>query len=164
MAKPRILLADDHQMFLDGLRKLLEADFDLIGTVTDGRAAVVAFQEHRPDLLLLDIGLPLLNGIEVARQIKCISAAARILFLTMQTDRIYIEEAFRAGASGYVVKQGAAKELVEAIGKVILGRTYVSASIHARSGSVGWAASTSAAQSAGYRLTPRQREVLQLGL
>jgi DNA-binding NarL/FixJ family response regulator len=80
----------------------------------------------------------------------------------MQTDRIYVEEAFRAGASGYVVKHGAANELVKAIRNVLHGRTYVSASIPARSGSAGWPASTSAAQSAGYRLTPRQREILQL--
>jgi DNA-binding NarL/FixJ family response regulator len=162
MAKPRLLLADDHQLFLDVLGKLLEADFDLIGTVTDGRAAVAAFQELRPDLLLLGIRLPLLNGIEAARQIKRISPEARILFLTMLTDRIYVEEAFRAGASGYVVKQGTAKELVEAIRKVLHGRSYVSASIATRTGSAGWPASTGTTQSLGYRLTLRQREVLQL--
>jgi DNA-binding NarL/FixJ family response regulator len=160
MPKPRLLLADDHELLLDGLRKLLEADFDLIGTVMDGRAAVAAFQELRPDLVLLDIGLPLLNGIEAARQIKRISPDARILILTMQTDKIYVEEALRAGALGYVGKQSAANELVKAIRTVLLGRTYVSASITARTGRAGWPAG--ATQSAGYHLTPRQREVLQL--
>jgi DNA-binding NarL/FixJ family response regulator len=126
----------------------------------DGRAAVAAFQELRPDLVLLDIGLPLLNGIEAARQIKRISPDARILILTMQTDKIYVEEALRAGASGYVGKQSAANELVKAIRTVLLGRTYVSASIAARTGRAGWP--VGATQSVGYHLTPRQREVLQL--
>jgi DNA-binding NarL/FixJ family response regulator len=137
-------------------------DFDLIGTVTDGRAAVAAFQELQPDLLLLDIGLPLLNGIEAARQIKRISPAARILFLTMQTDKVYVEETFRAGGSGYVVKQGAAEELVEAIRTVLLGHHYVSTCIAARIGRADWPTSTDATPSFEDRLTPRQREVLQL--
>jgi DNA-binding NarL/FixJ family response regulator len=162
MAKPRLLLADDREVLLDGLRKLLEADFDLAGTVADGRAAVAAFEELRPDLVILDIGLPLLNGIEAARQIKRISPAARILFLTMQTDRIYVEEAFRVGASGFVVKQGAAKELVEAIEKVLHGRKYVSPLIATRTGMAVWTNSIGLTQAFGCRLTPRQREVLQL--
>ncbi|MEI9975946.1 MAG: response regulator transcription factor [Ignavibacteriota bacterium] len=126
MAKPRLLLADDHELLLDGLRRLLESEFDLIAVVGDGRAAVAAYEQHRPDALLLDIGMPGLNGIEAARQVKRSFPDARVIFVTMQTDRVYVEEAFRAGASGYVVKQAAAGELLDAIKMVLLGRRYVS--------------------------------------
>lgn len=162
MAKPRLLLADDHELFLDGMRKLLEPDFDLIGTVGDGRAAVDAFHRLQPDLLLLDIGLPLLNGIEVARQVKRTVPEARILFVTMQTDRIYVEEAFRAGGSGYLLKQAAARELVEAIQTVLRGRFYVSPLIAAKAGRTPLDVNKNPTELFGGQLTPRQREVLQL--
>src|SRR5581483_11885734 len=161
MARPRLLLVDDHELLLDGLRKLLETDFEIVGTAADGRAAVSAFEEFHPDLLLLDIALPLLNGIEAARQIRRTSPSARILFLTMQTDRIYVEEAFRAGAAGYVIKQGGARELVEAIRSVLRGRYYVSPAIASKMGQASPPA-TDPAQVFGGRLTPRQREVVQL--
>ncbi len=162
MKKARLLLADDHELFLDGLRKLLEADFELAGTVGDGRAAVAAFKELRPDLLLLDIGLPLLNGIEAARQVKQIAPAAVIVFVTMRTDRIYVEEAFRAGGSGYVLKQAAARELKEAIQAVLAGRFYVSPLIASKAGALPFDTSKTPTDLFGGQLTPRQREVLQL--
>ena len=162
MVKPRLLLADDHELFLDGLRKLLELDFELVGTAADGRSAVSAFEQLRPDLLLLDIGLPLLNGIEVARQVRRVVPSARILFVTMQTDRIYVEEALRAGAAGYVVKQAAARELVEAIGVVLGGRSYVSPVIAEKLGAARFGSGIDPATLFGGQLTPRQREVLQL--
>jgi DNA-binding NarL/FixJ family response regulator len=162
MGKPRLLLVDDHELFLDGLRKLLEADFDLAGVATDGRAGVAAYEELQPDLVLMDIGLPLLNGIEAARQMKRLAPAAAILFVTMQTDRIYLEEAFRAGGAGYVVKQAAARELVEAIQAVLAGRFYVSPMIAERAGSLRFDAAKSPTDLFGGQLTPRQREVLQL--
>jgi DNA-binding NarL/FixJ family response regulator len=160
--KPRLLLADDHELFLDGLRKLLEDDFDLVGAVGDGRAAVAAFAELRPDLLLIDISLPMLNGIEAARQVRQASPDAMILFVTMQTDRIYVEEAFRAGGRGYVVKQAAARELVEAIRTVLASRLYVSPMIAARAGSLALDRAKTPSDLFGGQLTPRQREVLQL--
>jgi len=162
MPKPRLLLADDHELLLDGLRKILEPDFDLIGAVGDGRAAVAAFEQYQPDLILLDIALPLLNGIEAARQVRCNSPDARILFVTMQTDRIYVEEAFRAGASGYVLKQAAATELVEAIKTVLRGRTYISPLVAERIGVPVFDLSRDPSRLFGGQLTPRQREVLQL--
>ena len=162
MGKPRLLLADDHELFLDGLRKLLEADFHLVGAVGDGRAAVEAYERLQPDLLLLDIGLPLLNGIEAARCVKRNAPAARILFVTMQTDRVYVEQAFRAGGSGYVLKQAAARELVDAIVTVLRGRFYVSPLIAARNGDAPFDPARSPAEVFGGHLTPRQREVLQL--
>jgi DNA-binding NarL/FixJ family response regulator len=162
MAKPRLLLADDHELLLDGLRRVLEPDFDLVGTAADGRAAVAAFERLQPDLLVIDIGLPLLNGIEAARQVKRNTPGAKILFVTMQTDRVYVEEAFRAGGAGYVLKQAAASELVEAISTVLRGRYYVSPQVASKMGPTPFDASRDPAEYFGGRLTPRQREVLQL--
>jgi len=162
MARPRLLLADDHELLLDGLRRLLETDFELIGSVADGRAAVAAYEQLRPDVLLLDIGMPGLNGIEATRQIRRAFPDDRVIFVTMQTDRVYVEEAFRAGASGYVVKQGAAGELIEAIRTVLLGRRYVSPRLIAAIGSVEIDPTADSTPHFGGRLTPRQREVLQL--
>ena len=161
MAKPRLLLVDDHELFLDGLRKLLEPDFELVGSARDGRSAVEMFKELQPDLLLLDVALPLLNGIEAARQVKHNAAEARILFVTMHTDPIYIEEAFRAGGSGYVIKQAAARELREAIATVLSGRYYLSPMI-ANKTAVPFQTTRNPTGLFGGRLTPRQREVLQL--
>ena len=155
-------MVDDHELFLDGLRKLLEPDFDLAGVAADGRAGVAAYEQLQPDLVLMDIGLPLLNGIEAARQMKRMAPAAAILFVTMQTDRIYVEEAFRAGGLGYVVKQAAARELVEAIQAVLSGRFYVSPMIAARAGSLRFDNAKNPTDLFGGQLTPRQREVLQL--
>ena len=162
MPKPRLLLADDHGLLLDGLCRVLEADFDLIGAVGDGRAAVAAYQQLQPDLLLLDIALPMLNGIEVARQVRRLAPDARILFVTMQTDRVYVEEAFRAGGSGYVLKQAAAGELVEAIRSVLRGRRYVSPSVAEKLGVTAVDLAKDPGRLFGADLTPRQREVLQL--
>lgn len=162
MPKPRLLLADDHELLLDGLRRVLEADYDLIGAVGDGRAAVAAYEQLQPDLLLLDIALPLLNGIEAARQVRRLAPDARILFVTMQTDRVYVEEAFRAGGSGYVLKQAAASELVVAIRTVLRGRRYVSPHVAEKIGVADLDLADDPSRLFGAQLTPRQREVLQL--
>jgi DNA-binding NarL/FixJ family response regulator len=162
MSKPRLLLADDHELLLDGLRRLLESDFDLVGTVADGREAVALFEQLRPDVLLLDIGMPGLNGIEATRQVKRSFPDARVIFVTMQTDRVYVEEAFRAGACGYVVKQAAAGELIEAIRTVLRGRRFVSARLTAAMCAVALDTIGDSAPHFGGNLTPRQREVLQL--
>ena len=162
MAKPRLLIADDHELLLDGLRRLLEPDFELVGVVKDGRSAVAAYEQLRPDALLLDIGMQGLNGIEAARQISRSYPDARLIFVTMQTDRAYVEEAFRAGALGYVVKQSAAAELLDAIKSVLRGRRYLSARIAAVMDAGGPGVSSEATSNFGGRLTPRQREVLQL--
>ncbi len=156
MEKPRLVLADDHQLLVDGLLKILEPEYEVVETVRDGRAAVEAYQRLRPNLLLLDIGLPLLNGIEAARQVKRMAPAARILFVTMHPDRVYAEEALRAGGSGFVLKQAAARELVDAIRTVLAGGLYVSPEVASR-----MALGSSAPPWSGH-LTPRQREVLQL--
>jgi DNA-binding NarL/FixJ family response regulator len=162
MEPARLLLADDHQLFSEGLRKLLEGEFRLVEMVSDGKSAVSAFERTRPDLVLLDVGLPLLNGIETARQIKRISPDARILFVTMHSDRIYVEEAFAAGAAGYVLKHAAARELVDAIHTVLAGHYYVSPGIETKLGSPVSTPGRPPAHLFGGRLTPRQREALQL--
>jgi DNA-binding NarL/FixJ family response regulator len=159
MPKPRLLLADDHELLVDGLRKILVADFDLVGTASDGRTAVSEFIRLRPDVMLLDIGMPLLNGVEVARQVRRAVPSARIIFVTMQTDRAYIEAAFRAGASGYVLKQAASGDLLDGIHQVLHGRRYISPRIQITPPDVDSGESVS-----GFAgdLSPRQREVLQL--
>ena len=146
---------------LEGLRKLLEPACELVGTVADGRALVDAAVRLRPDVILLDISMPLLNGLEAARRIRTLTPESKLLFLTMHADPTYAREAFQAGASGYLLKRSAASELVTAIGAVLKGRRYVtplfSEDVLQPQGSN---AVTLTPQSG--RLTPRQREVLQL--
>ena len=157
----RVLLADDHKIVLDGLRSLLEPEFELAGTVEDGRALVSAAEKLRPDVIVVDISMPLLNGIEAVRQIKKLDKQVKVVFLTMHPDVTYAIRAFEAGASGYVLKHSAASELLTAIHEAIKGRTYVTPMIagelvQAYKG--GTYRQTEEAQ----QLTQRQREILQL--
>ena len=125
MKRPRLLLADDHTLVLEGLRKLLEPQFDLIETVEDGRALLRKAPELKPDVILLDISMPLLNGIDAARQLRKSLPQTKIIFLTMHADRAYVTEAFRAGASGYLLKRSAASELVKAVQEVLLSLIHI---------------------------------------
>jgi DNA-binding NarL/FixJ family response regulator len=129
MSKPRVLLAEDHVLVSEGLTKLLETDFTLVGTVADGRALVLAVKEHTPDIAIIDISLPLLNGLEAARQIKKCEPHTKLIFLTMHAEENFVRDAFKSGGSGYVLKQSATAELVFAIKEVYQGRTYVSPSV-----------------------------------
>ena len=160
MGKPRLVLADDHELMLDGLRNLLAPYCDLVAAATDGHAALAAVQEHMPSLLVLDVALPILNGFEVARRVKQLIPATRILFVTMHNDRRYVEEALRIGAAGYVLKHSAATELIKAVQLALKDRYYVSSQIAPSHGA--WHESNSPSGLFGGRLTPRQREVLQL--
>ena len=162
MSQARLVLADDHELLIDGIRKLLTPEFEVVETATDGKSAVLAFERFQPDILLLDVGLPLLNGIEVARQVRKISPDARIVFVTMQTQKHYVEEAFRLGARGYVLKQSAARELVTALRAVLNGSIYVSPLIDERLASGPVQLKGKSIELFGGGLTPRQREVLQL--
>ncbi|HEY4088597.1 MAG TPA: response regulator transcription factor [Bryobacteraceae bacterium] len=157
--RPRLVIADDHVLLLDGLKRLLENDFDLVGTATDGYAAVAAAETLRPDAMLIDIGLPLLNGLEAARQVRRALPDTKILFVTMQTERIYVEEAFRAGGMGYVLKQAAGAELLLAIQTVLAGARYLSPRIGVDLDKI--EAHPPNRRTVG-GLTARQREVLQL--
>src|SRR5579883_2801127 len=124
-AKVRIAIAENHVMVAEGLQKLLEGDFDLVGNVSNGRDLLEIVEETRPDLVLLDIGMPMLNGIEATRQIRRISPDTKVVVVTAHNEPEYVVEAFRAGVSGYVLKRCAVSELVTAINQVLDGRTYV---------------------------------------
>jgi DNA-binding NarL/FixJ family response regulator len=160
VTRPRVLLADDHRLLREAFARLLEADCDVVGAVADGRALLAAAPELRPDIAVIDVAMPLLNGLDAARQLKRMMPAVRIIFLTMSEDPDVAAEAFRAGASGYLLKTSAASELLQAIREVSRGRSYVTplatqglveSFLHQREPSVKSA-----------ELSPRQREVLQL--
>lgn len=155
------MIADDHRLVLEGISRIVEKDCEIIAAVTTGRDLVDALDDHDPDVVLTDIAMPLLNGIEAVRQIKRKKPQVKIIFVTMQVNRDYVREAFEAGVSGYVVKQAAGAELLTAIREVMQGRFFVSSTIsehflnHAPSGEKNPSNLFSS-------LTPRQREVLQL--
>jgi DNA-binding NarL/FixJ family response regulator len=160
--RPRLLIADDHTLLLDGLRMMLEPEFDLAGVFEDGQALLTAAARLKPDLILLDIAMPVLNGIDAARQLRKVVPSARLIFLTMHSDPDYVTEAFRTGASGYLLKRSAASELMTAIREVLSGRIYVSPMLGNDRQELLRAASEPIGGLFSTRLTPRQREVLQL--
>jgi DNA-binding NarL/FixJ family response regulator len=125
MKRARILLADDHRIVAEGLRGLLEPEFELVGIVEDGRALLAAAEQLRPDVIVTDISMPLLNGIDAVRQIKRTNEDVKVVFLTMHPDVTYAASAFEAGASGYVLKHSAPSELIAAIQSALRGKTYV---------------------------------------
>lgn len=161
MSKPRLLLADDHTLLLEGYQKLLEEHFEIVAMLNNGRALLDAAVALRPDAILLDISMPLLNGLEATRQLRNLVPNSKIVIVTMHDDPEYVYEAFRAGASAYFLKQSAASELVSAIESVLKGSTYLTPLITAE----GLRSGRSAADHSGRgtsALSPRQREVLQL--
>jgi DNA-binding NarL/FixJ family response regulator len=157
----RVLLADDHKIVLDGLKSLLEPEFELVGTVGDGRALVSAVQDLHPDVIVVDISMPLLNGIEAVRQIKKLDKQVKVIFLTMHPDVTYAVRAFEAGASGYVLKHSASSELLTAIHEAIRGRTYVTPLIAGELVQA-YKGGTYRQAEEKEQLSQRQREVLQL--
>ena len=122
---PRLILADDHAIMLEGLRAILEPAHEIVDVVKDGREVRAAAERHRPDLVLLDLSLPGRSGLEVAAEMREHLPEVRTLILTMHAERIYADEAIRAGAMGYVLKLAKANELRFAISEAIAGRTYV---------------------------------------
>jgi DNA-binding NarL/FixJ family response regulator len=123
--KPRVLLADDHALLVGAFEKLLSAEFEIIGSVNDGRALVAAAAKLQPDVIVPDISMPLLNGLEAGRQIKQANRNVKLIYVTMNEDPDIAAEAFRAGASGYILKRSAVSELSTAIREVMLGRSYI---------------------------------------
>lgn len=159
--KPRLLVADDHTLLIEGFRLMLEPEFDLVGSVEDGHALLVAAEKLKPDVVLMDISMPLLNGIDAARQLKKAQPSCKIIFVTMHSDADYVTAAFRAGAAGYVLKRAAASELLTAIRQVLQGRHYVTPLVTKDAlGSL--MAPPPAEGKMSDVLTARQREVLQL--
>lgn len=157
----RLLLADDHTLLLEGIRLLLEPEYELVGSVEDGLALLTAAKKLKPDVILLDISMPLLNGIDAARRLRKIVPSARLIFVTMHADTDFVLEAFRVGAMGYVLKRAAASELLTAIREVLKGNHYVSPLVTRNA--LDLLISTPEPRGKfSDRLTPRQREVLQL--
>ena len=158
MARARVLLADDHALLLGAFENLISHECEVVGQATDGRALVAAAERLNPDLIVLDISMPLLNGLEAGRQIKQKSSHVKLIFLTMNEDPDLAAEAFRAGASAYLLKRSAASELLIAIREVLQGRSYITPLVTgALVGSL-----LSPEHKSGPELTSRQREVLQL--
>ncbi len=154
--RARLLLADDHSITLAGMRSVIAREHDLIGEVNDGRTLVTEALRLRPDLIVLDIGMPLLNGIEAARQIRQAWPAAKLLFVTMHSNAMYVREAMSTGASGYILKTSAAEELLPAIRTVLKGQVYMTPALASST----FEPATAPRQAQG--LSGRQREVLQL--
>jgi len=161
-AKPRVLLADDHSLVLEGLAKLVMEDCDLVGKVEDGRALIQAAQQLDPDVIVLDISMPKLNGLEAGRQLKKLLPSIKLIYLTMHADPVYAKEAFQIGASGFLLKRSAASELMQAIHAAMKGQYYVTPAIAKDFLSSLTQQAPPTSQVHANTLTPRQREVLQL--
>jgi DNA-binding NarL/FixJ family response regulator len=151
-------LADDHALVAAGLSKLLEQDFNLLGTVSDGRALITAARTENPDVVLTDISMPMLNGLEAARQIRTTLPKCKIVFVTVHSDSAYVKEAFRAGGSGYVLKRSAAEELPVAIREVLNNNLYLTPLISQST----LEGVFNGVDARSPLLSARQREVLQL--
>ena len=163
----RILLADDHVLVAEGIQKLLEPEYELVGIVADGRSLVAAAAKLQPDIVVVDISLPLLNGLDASQQLKKNNPNLKIIVLTMHSEPNFVTQAFRVGVSGYVLKQSVGSELVQAIREVVKGRTFVSPMV--AQSLVDQAVNPSSATAPGevkvgfaQTLSARQREVLQL--
>ena len=157
MRRARVLLADDHTIVAEGLKSLLQEHYDLVGTVTDGHQLISTARNVKPDVIVTDVSMPVLGGLEALRRLKAEGLDAKVIFLTMHADARMATEAFREGASGFVLKQGAGEELITAIEDVLNGRTYLTPRL-----TKDVFTSLAANPSEQVTLTPRQREVLRL--
>ena len=160
MIRPRVLLADDHIILLDAFRKLLEPECEVVGTVTDGRALLEVGPTLNPDIIVLDIAMPLLNGLDAGRQLRQRLPNVKLIFLTVNEDPELAAEAFRIGASSYLLKNSAASELFHAIREASKGRVYVTPLVAKEM--VDTLVNGSQRRKHSRDLTSRQREVLQL--
>ena len=159
--KVRVLIGDDHALIREGIREALRSQYDVVGQAADGKALVEAAQKLRPDLIILDISMPVLNGFESARKIKELLPSVKLIFISQHLNPAYLRQALKLGASGYVLKSGATDELHKAASTVLRGQTYISpafgedtiAGLWNRSGEVSHQSE---------ELTDRQREILKL--
>lgn len=161
MTRPRVLLADDHRMVAEGLKSLLSADFDLVGVVEDGRELVEAARRLRPEVIVADITMPHLNGLDALDQLKKDNPRVKVVFLTMHPEVAYARRAMEAGAAGFVLKHSAPAELVTALRAALEGKTYLTPAL---AGEVfqDLHRHPKQAKDPVASLTPRQREILQL--
>lgn len=159
--RTRVLLGDDHVLILDGIRAALQPHYDVVGQAQDGKALVETAKKVQPDLIVLDIGMPVLNGFEAAKQIKEVLPDTKLIFLSQHLNPAYLKHALKLGASGYVLKSGATEELQQAINAAMRGKTFITpafgedeiANLRNRAGQISGAAD---------ELTERQREILLL--
>jgi len=160
MNRPRVLLADDHRMVTEGLKRLLSDDCDLVATVEDGHSLVAAAKKLRPDVIVVDITMPHLNGIDAIARLKKIDPHVKVVFLTMHKNATYARRALEAGATGFVLKHSAPEELVIAIQAALKGETFITSAL---AGDVLQEIRHKATETrSGQLVTPREREILQL--
>ena len=160
MMRPRIFLADDHSLLLEAFSKLLESKYDIVGTATDGRKMLTLVSKVKPDVVLMDIAMPNLNGFDAGEKLKKLQPEIKLIFLTVNEDPEIVTEAFRIGANGYLLKGSAASELFLAIDTVLASKTYVTPKI--TEGMINSFIQHPGSQKLHGDLTIRQREVLQL--
>jgi DNA-binding NarL/FixJ family response regulator len=155
---PRFLIADDHTMFAETLRAYLEKTYTVLGVVLDGRAMVADAMRLRPDVIVVDVGMPLLNGLDAAREIKEQAPDIKFVFLTMRDDPNLAAAAFELGAIGFVLKHSAGEELLKAIDQVLHHKPYLTSKLRAED----WVATKARARQYSKEMTPRQKEIVQL--
>jgi DNA-binding NarL/FixJ family response regulator len=156
--RARVLIADDHSIVADGLRSVLEKSCDVIGIVQDGRQLLIEAPKLKPDVIVLDIGMPFLNGLDAAERLKPLLPGVKFVFLTMKDDPNLAAAALNLGAVGYVLKESVVSELLKAVSEVLHGKSYVTPRLQAEN----WAVREARAQQLSKDLTPRQKDVLQL--
>jgi DNA-binding NarL/FixJ family response regulator len=162
MNRVKLLLVDDHQIVLEGLKNMLQRDFDIVGTLENGLTLAKTVRQLRPDVVIADISMPMLNGLDAVRQMRKAKVDTKVIFLTMHNDSIYAKQAFEIGASGFVLKHSACSELVTAINGVLRGHTYISPAI-AEDLIYTYRHDTNVYDDSSFgNLTDRQRQVLQL--
>ncbi len=157
-SRPRFLIADDHTIFAEALRTLLEEEYSVSGVVADGRAMVAEAGRLKPDVIIVDVGMPLLNGLDAARRVREDAPGTRFVFLTMQDDPNLAAAAMELGAIAFVLKHSGKQELLQAIDQVLNGKSYITPKLRAED----WVATKARARQFSKELTPRQREVVQL--
>jgi DNA-binding NarL/FixJ family response regulator len=160
MKRTTVLIGDDHEIVVEGLRRVLEHEFDVVGAVADGLALVNTAEEIRPDVIVADISMPRLNGIEAARQIRASSKRTKVVFLSMHPDVVYVAEALQAGGSAYVLKSSAGIEIIAAIREALRGGTFITAAIDRAA--VEAQMKRDQRSDALPELSQRQREVVQM--
>jgi len=159
VAKARVLLADDHTLVAEAFKRLLEPEFEVVATVGDGRALLRVAPELKPDVVLVDLNMPLLNGLDAGEQLKQLLPRTKIIVLTMNEDAEIAHETMRTWASGYLLKKSAGSELLKSVREVLNGAKYVTPALEDELAEL---ISTDSRPEAVRALTPRQREVLQL--
>ena len=162
VGKATVLLGDDHPLIVEGLRSVLASEFEIVAVASNGRDLVAEAERLQPDAVLLDISMPLLNGMEAARQIRQVAPRSRLVFVTQAAERAYVQAALELGASGYVLKECIAQELITAVRDILRGQFYVTPLLRKGVPESLFHPRENPSELFGNTLTPRQREVLQL--